>query len=143
MVNLLGRGQLPGLPAFLTERVFANIAVTNPLSCAAIAPLAGRGAPVLVIMRRDNFLVFLTIAPVGQARASGIETGALGFVWHKLPPPFGQKESPRRLLLRRPSCIPAVVAIVILPDFQGVFLCLLVSFFQNIILTSFSPLSII
>lgn len=129
MVNLLGRGQLPGLPAFLTERVFADIAVTNPLPCAAIAPLAGRVAPVFVIMRRDNFLVFLTIAPVGQARASGIGTGALGFVWHKLPPPFGQKESPRRLLLRRPSCIPAVVAIVILPDFQGVFLCLLVSSF--------------
>lgn len=129
MVNLLGRGQLPGFPAFLTERVFADIAVTNPLPCAAIAPLAGRVAPVLVIMRRDKFLVFLTIAPVGQARASGIGTGALGFVWHRLPPPSLQKESPRRLLLRRLSCIPAFVAIVILPDFQGVFLCLLVSSF--------------
>ena len=129
MVNLLGRGQLPGLLAFLTERVFADIAVTNPLPCAAITPLAGRVAPVPVIMRSDNFLVFLTIAPVRKARASGIGTGALEFVWHKLPPPFGHKKSPRRLLLRRPSCIPVFVAIVILPDFQGVFLCLLVSSF--------------
>lgn len=131
MVNLICRSQLSGLLAFLTERVFTDKAITNPLPCAAITPLTGRIAPVFVIMRRDNFLVFLTIAPVGQARASGIGTGALGFVWHKLPPPFGQKESPRRLLPRRPCCIPAVVSIVILPDFQGVFLCLLVSSFLN------------
>ena len=130
MVNLLGWGQLPCFPAFLTERVFADIAVTNPLPCAAIAPLAGRIAPVFVIMRRDNFLVFLTIAPVGQARASGIGTGALWFIWHNqfylLP---GRKKAPAVQSLQRLTYILAFVAIVILPDFQGVFLCLLVSSF--------------
>jgi len=82
MVNLLGRCQLPGLPAFLTERVFADIAVTNPLPCAAIPALTGRIALVLIVMRCDDFLVFLSIAPGGQARAAGIGTGAHGFVWH-------------------------------------------------------------
>ena len=82
MVDFLGRGDLTGPLALLAQWVGCDIAVTNPLPCAAIPALAGRIALVLVIMRRDDFLVFLAIAPGGQARAAGIGTGALGFVWH-------------------------------------------------------------
>lgn len=99
MVDFLGRGDLTGPPALLAQWVGGDIAVTNPLPCAAIAPLAGRVALVFIVMRRDDFLVFLTIEPGGQAWAAGIGTRSLGFVWHKLPPPSGYKES-----LRRFSC---------------------------------------
>ena len=57
--------------ALLAQWVGCDIAVTNPLPCAAIPALAGRIALVLVVMRRDDFLVFLAIAPGGQARAAG------------------------------------------------------------------------
>ena len=87
MVDFLGRGNLTGPLALLAQWVGCDIAVTNPLPCAAIPALAGRIALVLIVMRRDDFLVFLTIAPGGQTRAAGLGTGALGFVWHKLPPP--------------------------------------------------------
>ena len=93
MVDFLGRGDFTGPLALLAQWVSCDLAVTNPLPCAAIPALAGWIALVLVIMRRDDFLVFLTIAPGGQARAAGIGTGALGFVWHKLPPPSGKKKT--------------------------------------------------
>ena len=95
MVDFLGRGYLTSPLALLAQWVGCDIAVTNPLPCAAIPALAGRIALVLVVMRRDDFLVFLAIAPGGQARAAGIGTGALGFVWHtgcRLLP--GKKKAP-------------------------------------------------
>ena len=130
MVDFFGRGDFTGPLALLAQWVGCDIAVTNPLPCAAIAPLAGRVALVFIVMRRDDFLVFLTIAPGGQARAAGIGTRALGLVWHKLPPPSGHKESLRRFPCEG-RCIFFFVAIVILPDFHSVFLCLLVSSFRK------------
>ena len=98
MVDFLGRGDLTGPLALLAQWVGCDIVVTNPLPCAAIPALTGRVALVLVVMRRDDFLVFLAIAPGGQARAAGIGTGALGFVWHtgcRLLP--GKKKAPAPL----------------------------------------------
>lgn len=63
MVDFFGRGDFTGPLALLAQWVGCDIAVTNPLPCAAIPALAGRIALVLVIMRRDDFLVFLAIAP--------------------------------------------------------------------------------
>ena len=42
--------------------------LTGQLPCAAIAALTDWVALVLVVMRRDDFLEFLAIAPGGQMR---------------------------------------------------------------------------
>ena len=132
MVDFFGRGDFTGPLALLAQWVGCDIAVTNPLPCAAIPALAGRIALVLVIMRRDDFLVFLAIAPGGQARAAGIGTGALGFVGHTGCRLLPAKRKPPQIFLRRPLYF-FFVAIVILPDFHSVFLCLLVSSFKEIL----------
>ena len=129
MVDFFGRGDFTGPLALLAQWVGCDIAVTNPLPCAAIPALAGRIALVLVVMRRDDFLVFLAIAPGVQARAAGIGTGALGFVWHTDCRLLPAKRKPPQLFLRRPLYF-FFVAIIILPDFHSVFLCLLVSSFS-------------
>ena len=141
MVDFFGRGDFTGPLALLAQWVGCDIAVTNPLPCAAIPALAGRIALVLVIMRRDDFPMFLAIAPRGQSRAAGIGTRALGLYGIQAAASFQAKRKPPQIILRRPLYF--FVAIVILPDFHSVFLCLLVSYFQNIILNSFSPISII
>ena len=80
MVDFFGRGDLTGPLALLAQWVGCDISVTNPLPCAAIPATACRIALVLVVMRCDDFLVFLAIAPGGQSRAAGVGTGVLGFV---------------------------------------------------------------
>ena len=129
MVDFFGRGNFTAPLALLAQWVGCDIAVTNPLPCAAIPALAGRIALVLVVMRRDDFLVFLAIAPGGQARAAGIGTGALGFIGHtgcRLLP--GKKKASADFPAK--AAVFFFVAIVILPDFHSVFLCLLVSSFS-------------
>lgn len=128
MVYFLGGCHLPRLPAFLAQWMGSYVAVTNPFPCPPIPFLAGRVTLMLIVMRRNNLLVLLAVPPVCQLRAAGIGTGTLWFIWHNqfylLP---GRKKAPAVQSLQRLTYILAFVAIVILPDFQGVFLCLLVS----------------
>ena len=79
-------------------------------------------------MRRDDLLVFLAVPPVRKARASRIGTGTLGLVWHGCRLLPWHRKSPAFL---RSLCIFVLSAILILPNFYSVFLCLLVSYFKK------------
>lgn len=98
MMYFLGWCQFSVLLALFAQWVGRDISITNPFPCAAIATLAGWITFMSVIVRRNNFLVFLAISPVSQSRTAGIGAGALWFVWHSCRLLSGHKESPRRFL---------------------------------------------
>ena len=100
MVDFLGGDSFSGPLAPLAQRMGGYVPVADALPCPAISPLTGWIALIFVISRRDEPLVLLAISPAGEKRAAGIGTGALGFIGHRLPPPFRAEENrrnPRRL----------------------------------------------
>ena len=92
VVYFFRKRQFSFFPALLAKRMCCDIAVTNTLPRASIPAFAGRVAFMLVIMRRNDLLVFLAIPPICQTRAAGIGTGALWSVWHnhRLLPGIGK-----------------------------------------------------
>lgn len=125
MMDFLGSCQPSGFPAFLAQWMFCQIPVADLPPCPPIPALAGRIALVLIVMRRNDLLVFLAIPARYQPGTTWIRTGALRLIRHRCRLLPDRKKAPA--VYSAKASLFSFVAIVILPDFYSVFLCLLVS----------------
>src|SRR5699024_9448541 len=105
--------------------MFCQIPVADLPPCPPISALAGRITLVLIVMRRNNLLMFLAIPARYQPGATGIRTRALRLIRHSCCLLPDRKKAPA--VCSAKASVFFFVAIVILPDFYSVFLCLLVS----------------
>ena len=83
---------------------------------------------MLIVVHRNDLLMFLAISARYQPGETGIRTGALRLIRHSCRLFPDRKKAPA--VCSAKTSVFFFVAIVILPDFHGVFLCLLVFSFQ-------------
>lgn len=81
-MDFLGRGELVFFLALLAQRMFANIAGTNPAPLPSIPAVYLRVALVLAVVVLGEFGVLLAVPAVAKLRASGIGAGCWGLARH-------------------------------------------------------------
>ena len=82
MMDLINGGQLTVLQTHLTQRVLADVTVSDPFPGTTIGLVDLWITLILVVTSAFTGSVYLAVLTVGEVGTSGVGTGPLRFRWH-------------------------------------------------------------